>query len=149
MIRDLGTFPALALQRPIQPDLETRTPVVHRVVVEQPRRRHRPGSSRRETGGCAIAGSSTTTNGSCSASPHCTCGGCPLPAQLQRDLGADEVVGPREHPKEGTTPVVIRPTSVAGSHPQPRLFGAGLPPRAHPHVTRLVVQLKVGCPTPV
>jgi hypothetical protein len=43
----------------------SRTPVVHHVVVEQPRRRHRPGASRRETGGCAIAGSSTTTNGFC------------------------------------------------------------------------------------
>ncbi len=51
-------------------------------------------------------------------------------AQPRRDLGADEVVGPRERPKEGTTPAVERPTSVAGSHPQPRLFGAGLPSRA-------------------
>ncbi len=38
-------------------------------------------------------------------------------------------MGPRERPKEGTTPVVERPTSAAGSHPLPRLFGAGLPPR--------------------
>src|ERR1035441_3825019 len=60
----------------------------------------------------------------------------------------DEVMGPRERPKEGTTPAVKRPASVAGSHPQPRLFGAGLPSRAQLHVTRLVVQLKVGCPTP-
>jgi len=67
--------------------------------------------------------------------------------QLQRGLGADEVVGPRERPKEGTTPAVKRPASVAGSHPQPRLFGAGLPSRAHPHLTCLVVQLKVGCPS--
>jgi len=46
-------------------------------------------------------------------------------------------VGPRERPKEGTTSVVKRPASVAGSHHQPRLFGAGVPPRAHPHLTRL------------
>jgi hypothetical protein len=69
-------------------------------------------------------------------------------AQRQRQLGADELVGPRERPKEGTTPAVKRPTSVAGSHPQPRLFGAGLPSRAHPHVTYLVVRPKVGCPIP-
>ena len=50
-------------------------------------------------------------------------------AQRQRDLGADELVGPRERPKEGTTPAVKRPTSAAGSHPLPRLFGEGLPPR--------------------
>ena len=48
----------------------------------------------------------------------------------RRHLGAcRHVVGPRERPKEGTTPAVERPTSAAGSHPQPRLFGAGLPPR--------------------
>ncbi len=67
--------------------------------------------------------------------------------QLLRDLGADEVVGPRERPKEGTTSAVKRPVSVAGSHPQPQLFGSGLPSRARLHVTRLVVQLTVGCPT--
>jgi hypothetical protein len=31
--------------------------------------------------------------------------------------------------------VVKRPASVAGSHPQPRLFGAGLPSRARGHAT--------------
>ena len=56
-------------------------------------------------------------------------------AQRQRELGADEVMGPRERPKEGTTPAVKRPASVAGSHPQPRLFGAGLPSRARDQAT--------------
>jgi hypothetical protein len=51
-------------------------------------------------------------------------------AQRQRELGADELVSPRERPKEGTTPAVVRPTSAAGSHPQLRLFGTGLPSRA-------------------
>ena len=69
-------------------------------------------------------------------------------AQRQRDLGADELVGPRERPKEGTTPAVKRPASAAGSHPQPRLFGAGLPSRTQPHPTHLVVRPKVGCPVP-
>jgi hypothetical protein len=59
MIRDLGTFPALSLQKPIQPDLETRTPVVHRVVVEQLRRRHCPGSPPRTPRIIARPGSPT------------------------------------------------------------------------------------------
>ncbi len=33
---------------------------------------------------------------------------------------------------------------MAGSHPQPRLFGAGLPSRAHPHLTRPLVRPKSG-----
>ena len=65
-------------------------------------------------------------------------------AQLRRDLGADDIAGPRERPKEGTTPAVKRPTSATGSHPLPRLFGAGLSPRTHPHVRPEVVQLKGG-----
>jgi hypothetical protein len=60
-------------------------------------------------------------------------------AQRQRELGADEVMGPRERPKEGTTPAVKRPASAAGSHPQPRLFGTGLPSRAHPDAPGVVV----------
>ena len=50
--------------------------------------------------------------------------------EKRRHLGARrQLTGPRERPKEGTTPAVKRPTSAAGSHPLPRLFGAGLPPR--------------------
>ena len=52
------------------------------------------------------------------------------------------MVGPRERPKEGTTPAVNRPASVAGSHPQPRLFGAGLPPRARTKATPLSAQIE-------
>ena len=45
-------------------------------------------------------------------------------------LGADEVVGPRERPKEGTTPVVKRPTSAAGFFTlNPGSSVQGLPPR--------------------
>ncbi len=60
---------------------------------------------------------------------------------------ADEVMGPRERPKEGTTPAVKRPASVAGSHPLPRLFGAGLPPRARNQATPTSLDLKGLCPT--
>jgi hypothetical protein len=80
--------------------------------------------------------STAQRNGYCSTSPQTR----PAEvarylAQLRRDLGADEVMGPRERPKEGTTPAVKRPASVAGSHPQPRLFGAGLPSRARDQAT--------------
>ena len=51
----------------------------------------------------------------------------PLARDYDGTWVAEEVVGPRERPKEGTTPVVKRPASAAGSHPQLRLFGAGLP----------------------
>jgi hypothetical protein len=60
---------------------------------------------------------------------------------------ADEVMGPRERPKEGTTSAVKRPASVAGSHPLLRLFGAGLPPRARNQATPTSLDLKGLCPT--
>ena len=56
----------------------------------------------------------------------------------RRESAHWHVMGPRERPKEGTTPVVERPTSAAGSHPQSRLFGAGLPPRTQANATPLV-----------
>jgi hypothetical protein len=80
--------------------------------------------------------STAQRNGYCSTSPQTRLAEVArYLAQLRRDLGADEVMGPRERPKEGTTPAVKRPASVAGSHPQPRLFGAGLPSRARDQAT--------------
>jgi hypothetical protein len=116
-------------------------------------RRQDPGHASEKSGRCDPDNrwSSHSRTRDCGAAPlgrHRTHAAGRRRVQAKRKLGADEVVGPRERPKEGTASVVKRPASAAGSHPQLRLFGVGLPPRAQPHVTRLVAQLKVGCPTP-
>ncbi len=57
--------------------------------------------------------------------------------ETRRELGArDDVMGPRERPKEGTTPVGQRPRPARPDlPPQLRLFGAGLPPRTRGNAT--------------